>query len=53
MAHSYSILVILMALRSSGGNSNELKEQLWSHEERRSGSSSSTMVRLRSALLLV
>jgi hypothetical protein len=35
----YPILWILMANRSRGRNGNELKEQLWSHEERRSGSS--------------
>jgi fermentation-respiration switch protein FrsA (DUF1100 family) len=37
MALSYLILVILMALRSSGGNGNELKDQLWSHKEKISG----------------
>jgi fermentation-respiration switch protein FrsA (DUF1100 family) len=37
MALSYPILVILMALRSSGGNGNELKDQFWSHKEKISG----------------
>jgi hypothetical protein len=41
-----------MTLRSRGGNGNKLKELLLSHEARKSGSSSLTMARLRSFLLL-